>query len=724
MTPSDIKIKNSIDDNLEIISSYFNDKNSTIEKIKHIITSNISFQIKKINKLKTNFKNKIIDVSTYVKKITKSRYDSIKNYISSNIKNICIKCKCLKEFPNYIISQLNKIKKYLSLIKDKIINVFKNAIEYIIPIGNFLKNQFFKVIKITDNLLNKIPSNIWKTFKMIFSPLAKVLTWFKNIGVMALSYIWDGVKTIFSAGFFAIKTIATYAYKGTKFFFQWWFKMLVNTLLNPALWIINIPLFLLITYATFTAFSTVLATSISIIAPILNVSFDILKTVGSWIWSGISWVWDFVNKQYQGSFLQKIVNSVWNSIQDTEIYKSLSSYFSTIYDWGKSVFEWIQSSIVYKKIIDLFTSAKDLFFGEKSTKTSTLLRQILESIVDAPSKYIPEKFKDYIRSNFSAILPTKYGRGSLLSTLDTDIKQHNEKLAYNKLQLEILNLKKSDSTISPDRIDKILDSLYNQYAKEYELSPESYKKLAGDAFDKIINKNNTIIEDTSSIVKDLEYMKNQKSKILDGIITLNEEANEVIFNNIDKIISKKYETKNAISIDTEKEYQNIIENQKELQKNYNSMTTLSDLSFISTTSAIGTFQSIGSDLFYVAGVGHKLIGLDRIGENYFDASKQALENSKTWSYAERVQNAKNQIGKQLPVVKNKDGNIISDKILKLDDYGINYVQEKVKNIKYDMDKINKKDPINNITIIEDHNTHIESHELYTMSQLSKGLLRN
>jgi hypothetical protein len=240
---------------------------------------------------------------------------------------------------------INSFKKFAFSSIKKVWGLLKKTSKYVINVGikilDFLLVPFKLGWKFIDGFLSSLSPQGWGVIKKVSSVIFDAATWVWKIGKKMVEYIWEGVKTIFKFGYDVMSTVGTTIYKGAKFLFSFWFKMLTNTLFNPAMWLINVPIFLALTGVMFLALGTVTSLLMDLTIPLIKPLLKLSQNVLGWLWSGIKFLWKWVKKQYDGSWLQKFINTyivdgIFSWFMNIEIVQKVVNFVKLAYNWLKT----------------------------------------------------------------------------------------------------------------------------------------------------------------------------------------------------------------------------------------------------------------------------------------------------------------------------------------------------------------------------------------------------
>jgi hypothetical protein len=736
-----IKLINQRISNVENILS----QNNSIE-LSSIIKNTITYQLQKINNAKKAINKKIQNTKENIKKLYKSQKNKIQALIKNSIGSLTNN-KCIKAFLNGIKTIFNNSKKLITGMKEKFKNLLKGVFDILSSVKSFIFDKVVSGFATINKLLYGIPGKTWATISYIFKTVYKVFNWTLKIGKMALEFVWSGIKTIFNAGLSVISTSLNYLTKGTKAFFSWWFKMFIKTMFSPTMWIINIPLFAAITAVTFSAAAIVLAVSSSIILPIFETTFSIVKTVGGWIYEGISWLFHWLASQYNGSFLQKeIVDPFIGFIKDN-IPETIKNLYGTVISWGETAYKWINQkgggiiNTIKKTIKDITNAYKEYPGKTAFTKfLNFLVNKEFTWDIPGTNKQIalpllPALAKNYLKSKYGFILSYEGTPHSIYSATQLEIKRSESQLVSSSIELEYAKLfkegekqgKKLSSTEILKKLDEaIIPTLSSTVAKT--ISDRSFKnaieKGIENAQTSYLYKNEQYIN--PEVVKSLAYSLSQlrlniekmKTGFYDGrnhyiikdmVNSINATSGQIY--NIQKRIStiKNVERggKDIIALVDAYNKQEIklslLPSQKEREKSKEFLD------------ARNTAQ-IARDWLRIGIMGYRASTVYESDVREYAAVKNNTSIVIPFRNESDIEKAHGDI-----IIPNKQE---MNKTIALDNRGIEFIRSKVKEILIPkQENIKENDDNTNITIIEEHNNYTDSYELYTMNQLSQGILR-
>lgn len=727
--------KDNVSADKSVIDSMLNNIESGIkqnsEGFKDSFTSSLRQQIDKINKANiekmvkrdNNIKKSIKQVSqSFIKKTNKVILKSIKS-------SLCNVGDCISETLAILSNVYKKTLKSIKSVKEQSVKFFKSINS---TFGTF--NKYFRSIVRSglsqfDSLVGKLAPKQWNMIKYLFNNTMKVFSWIKTVGMAAIDFVWSGVKTIFKFAYNVTSTSIEYLYKGAKGFFGWWFKMLLNTIFNPGMWITNIPLFILITGAAISALSMLFSIGASIIMPLFETTFDIFKTVGGWIWDGITFVWEGIKKLYKGSYLEKnIIEPLWQSIENTDFYKSVSNIISTSYNFISNMYNDIKNSDFVKSATAVYNDIVSFFKNNISGNGgSTMLRSLFSSMIEKWP--IPGNAKTFIESKFGFVLASaKTGGLVLLDKINQDIKFRESEVLRHKLEYEYIS--NSNLGKSQEEIESILKKSIEQYSNSLftDLSSGDIKDLM-----KTVKANSEAIKSKkmgfvgklslSTELDDLERLKRVKQLMISGSLNA---ADPNTINTILDIINSSTTVTDTIK----KSRVYISGNLSNLEFDISSIDKILDRANKNMV-AKSTFGNV-KDFTPLTKFEKFRKAYLNVGEvaNYMVTSLLPIENTRPFANkAVEINTGQQLIFPLTPQTPEIIKSITSNDVLP--------TSIKITTPSKEVSAYSKKlpEPINNedkkenstipqhITIFDETKNMVESYGIYTMSQLSKGSLR-
>jgi len=723
-------INKNIEDRIQVINTQLdniqNNLSNEYDDIKNIVNKKLTLQIKNLYKI--HFNQKINNTSNFRKRV--------KQYIKNKFTAIDDN-KCLKKIPYMIEGLINKSENIIKSGFSSLTNIFKYGIDILSSFWSFLSTSFYKSVETVNNLLYGIPGKMWESFKNLFSPIGKVISWVVGIGTVAFEYIWKGVSTIFKIGIDALYTISSYVYKGAKWFFIHWFKMLVNTIINPTLWIVNIPLFILITTVALSALGIVLISSAAIILPILEKTFDLLNTVGGWIYDGISWIVKWISTQYKDSWLQnEIVNPFIKYIQE-HMPAPIKEFYNKIVNWGTIAIDWVQKKLypIQQFITEQIGNVKE-FLGKN--KGQTFFRTFLNVLINLP---LPATFKNSIKRQFGFIIQTVAGTGipliPLMDQVSGQISATQKNIVSNFIELQFEKMKKENPEIDEKSLinklnSEILPDMMSTTG--INLSDEDMQNAVKSGIDKAKNaldgklefiNDNYIKVQTSALFELYRLKKIMLSgdlNALDPKVYADIEAKLTPLQTYTDSINVRRTSKSPSqeNIDKLSNYMTMV------KRKYDTLSTKQSLKEYDTAksehdTALNSLHLIFSD-FFVDTVQSQSMGMFRVTASYTEAVRGQLTPSVGTLSDTSLYTA-------IPEIPHANGNIIIPsktdvtKTIPLNTKGAQYIRDKIKEINYDKNIFKQSSKTNITTIIDQNIEQHESYEIYTLNHISKGILR-
>jgi hypothetical protein len=599
-------------------------------------------------------------------------------------------------------------------------------------VTDFLLGPFKLGWKIVDKFLTSIAGPLWVPLKSLVGSGFRIVSWVAGIGKTALQYIWSGVSTVFKIGFKAISQTASLVTKGVKSFFGWWFKLLFNTIFNPAMWIINIPLFVGISSVIFTAVGTLVTASGGLFAVALDNLIprlmNVAEVIGGWVWSGVQSFFGWLNKQYQSSWFQKFFNYVWSTMKNT-----LTGWFGgnqvavNFFNWIYDAYQWVKenSSGVIQWVAEKIDNVRGYI---RSTPSKTLLGAFVKWLEPYAGK-IPglQIGLDLLQQKFGFVLSgtTEAIRGEIQRKKEDILR---ETLATNIYELQTKGLSQAD-------IEKALNNTVSQLQPTIvgDVSADVLKRIKSEAYlsaqkgpDALVGKKHIDRQ-----LKELAKMLNLDNTIkFGGLNALDPSTIESINNRLSASMLVTRTPRNKEKYDGQIETQGLIAHLRNVSDNINtSRLALTLPEYFQQNSDLLT-SSTNTDRYLslskaftntVLATPANWLGYDVKATDYFEMDRNAEGVNKAIIQGDEAVNSAN---KQ----RFAHGGIVAPKeinnVIPLNAIGREYIRSRISDIKIpEADKINKKeDAIRNITIIEETTIQHDSYELYTMSQIAKGIL--
>lgn len=738
----------SINTTIQNIKSTLNTNNkSEYHDVENITKNKFSEQIKKIYKLQLKENKKNI----YKSNLALQKYIKIKLATLENN-------KCLSKIPYMIEDLINNSENFIKEGFKKISSAFKYGTKILKSLFSFASNTLYKGGQILNNLLFGIPEKIWEGAKYIFNTIASAFSWVIKIGKIALEYIWLGVSTIFNFGISTLSTIAEYAYKGTKWFLIHWFKMMINTLVNPALWIINIPLMIIITTAALAAFSALVSGGIlvsSMLVSVFSTIAEITVVIGNWIWDGISFVAAWIKKTYKDSWLETNIINPFIKFIDDNIPESIKILYEKVVNWFDVTTGWVESNFlpIKNSISDIITNITNEF---KQHTGQTYFQTIINTLTS--SAWFPGTLKRKIYSSLGFILSDQAGNYSIRQkikiqkdALQSGIISSTAEYGYEKLKQKNPNLTDED--------------LLKIFKKEYGGKLHSISNLSEDITNLQINSG---IQNAKKAIDKKEFLDptfinsliegySQLEKLSETIDTGRLDPNNIntlnfIDNNLDSattLISKiSSAPHNQIILDDIDILQKLNDEGLKL-KVFSPIQNAKDIiekSKLSLTQEISEEWNNGWSSYLPNVITIKaIIGASKWWSYEVSSiiDRRPGESRREWRRRKDKEEQDKEIKKReeeekafeakkystYNVIPNALGNIIFpnktdvNKTIPLNTAGAEFIRKKIKEINFDQNKQKETPQSSIITIIEQKYEYQESYELYTMNQFSKGILR-
>jgi hypothetical protein len=763
------------------------------KKIKSIIEKLTEETNKKNKDLEKHISSLKTDVSVYKKaasKVFKALTDSMNKYVVefSSAKN--------EDKLYYLVKPLfSNVGKASTWITDKMGSAYdfskrflsiglefaSNAIHCV---SKFLFGPFKLAWGIVDSLLTKLTGPIWRAIKGVVSSATKVVKWFVKTGIDAILYVWKGFSTIFKVGFTIVSKAVQYLAYGTKAFFGWWFKLLSNTIFSPSMWIVNIPLFLVLCFAIVSAITLLLTAGVASLVLVEGAfagAMNVVESVGSWIWSGVSGMFGWLKNEYESStWLKPTIDKAYKSISDSieswwgthEHVRAAFSWINTSYNWIKTnltpIVSWVEDE--YNKVISFFSSVSK----------KTLVEKYVDILNHIPGtgfviSYLTSKFGFAFASGINDQLRKKIQDEKVLGFQET-------------LQNALISIPKNLN-------EKDFNALVNKNIDT--LQTGAFGGLSTDAVENIKNQVIANIKkgeggfSDENILARVKYVDELEAKLKltrSGLLDANNAKDKEFIEKLLKsgILLDKQAMPTS-NIPTPAQFDELIENEKKIQLQDATLRNIATNIEAQDAESIKRSQSIVSrtldawsldigtlwdfskpyarDTGIIAGV---LADKTSTALSYYKGKADALDatvynklsstgvgrllygSASAPGTSSSITNNQSNIpfpalaapspGPQSPSTETADidislsehhfamGGIVppaAKNILPLDSIGRDYIRSKIKDIRLPDDEIKKqKDITNNITIIEESSNNMESHELYTMRQLSKGLLGN
>jgi hypothetical protein len=744
-------------------------------------------------------------------------YETIKTTISKTYENIS-----------------RVVKDVSALISAPIIAGYEFAKTCLSCMSSFVFGIFKSGWKILDSLLTTLGGPVWGAIKSIIGAGISTVKWVVSFGVDALGFIWSGVKTIFSFTFGPVITASKYLIGGAKVFFDWWFKMLIKTVLSFSP--LNVILFGVITGTILLGIGALLVAggvvASTIIKPVLAGVFKVTQVIGNWVWNGITLFFDWIKQQYDDSpMFKKVVEDAWAGITKTfHSWFGGESILKSAFIWIKDAYNWLTKSgrATFDKISKQFEKVQN--FINKSP-SGTILSGFIEFLKKFES--VPG-VKTALKILGNTVGVSTSGQ---LNAIREQLRTQKKNTFRDILEHNILQMKKDDFTDAQIK-DRLQNDIVPKLSHSFELEEkdtqdaiEEATKTAQNAYEgKVGLVDAKFIEHNLHNIGELQVREAQAlqgdidengQKQIDDFLSRNRE-----FQNQENTVRNVFGIKGgALTSDEAQDLLNYANSAFETFKtsrqtqsrgefdqleNPNNKGQSAWEQFSTNRSLIGGGQGALRELLPISqflafgGQGHSELGTFKISEDntqtssrteaalgvstslpnlpefggtggifdplvgklmaeHFDGKgyqftpglKTTLRNrlvegltkilkgdnpeneykllmnlinnypNMPMFVSEMTQAAKSAISKRNPSFKGAKGLIANGfgKILPLDASGQEFIKEQVKGIKLADDKKTPlKEELRNITIIEETVANKESYQIYTISQMAKGIL--
>lgn len=504
-----------------------------VERLEKLTLSSSSVRVKKKTSIydivfKVDINEKIDEVNASIK-LMKEMY---REKLRTKVRETIIKHRIFKTKEEEIVNKkieetIEKVSNVLGSIKDFTINsidkvwgLIKKTAKYVtnvaIRIIDFLLGPFRLGWRLIDGFLTGLSPQLWNTIKKVSATIGTAAMWVWKIGKKMLEYVWEGVKTIFKFGYEVMATVASTLYKGGAFLFKFWFRMLINTLLNPAMLIINLPIFLGITSALFIALGSVTSIIIDLALPLLNQTFKIGESVLSWVWGGLQTFWKWITTTYKGSWLERavdeyIVNGVYSWFMDIDIVKKVVKYIKLGYNWlqenGKIVIDYAVKGInIIKKYISEMS-------GESFVVKFINLLNSNEWLKMAPGT---SKLVEYLNKKFGFLPGIRNGAIVAPENLQT-VRSNIQSFSKQKIQttLEYQSLKMIQEGKTEEEITKYLnETVISSLSKEISDSKMSEQEISENINSRLKQAQQIIKSGGKGAIPDYEKALSDQSKMI------------------------------------------------------------------------------------------------------------------------------------------------------------------------------------------------------------------
>jgi len=419
-------------------------------------------------------------------------------------------------------------------------------------LGKFLLGPFKAGFKIADKLMYFSLGPAWTAVKNAVGSIGKIAKWVIGTGWQAISLIGDGIKALLSFPYDALKTTGTWVLKGTKAFFGWYFKNLFTTLFSPSMWIINIPIFVGITYAMFrvfeTAFDLVSGPIYQTMKNLFNKATDKLADFTEWLWAGVkegfNWI---INvhigknniKEYLSDFSDRVKVMLSQWFGPSTLLGDTIKWVKSAYTWTKDVFDkWYDSSAsvfssivkyvkempgktLAAKLVNKLENFKISFLGYEVTATS--LFPFLKNSVNT------------LKRKYGFVM---YGQGDAVSkTLELE----KQKVLTAALEREIVSMQQQGmskesiaKTVDETILPKLQQTIFGKISSE--AISESKMQAYSGASDVISGRKGLVGDDVfNKRISSIQTLTEQLSAINSGIVEYNDETSNRIKSTLDYI---------------------------------------------------------------------------------------------------------------------------------------------------------------------------------------------
>lgn len=604
-------------------------------------------------------------------------------------------------------------------------------------ITTFFMIPFKAAWKVIDHILS-YTGPIWDTIKKVLMTAGHVVKWVVGVGIQAIGFIWKGISTIFKGAYTAISSVAKYLIHGVEGFFSWWFKGLFSFMFSPAMLLITLPSLIFIGIGVITAINALVFSSVGVLLPVAQAVIEDLvqgfEIIGSWVWSGVKAFFSFVESEYKGSWLQSFVNKMYDDIQKSVIgllggHKNISSALS----WLSNAEKWIEVNYdgIVKWVGTEVKKTQDFF---KDFSKETLLEHYMNFLGNYKNVPGVGMAYDFLQRRFGF---TK--AGGISNQIENQIKLQKSKGFQESIENVIL----ANSNMSAEALDSKIND---------EIIPKLQSTIFGGLDDKTIA--DIISKAHASVKRGVKFtapkqiensgdyiavLQSQLAKINAGQLnsenagTRDELLNDVLAGST-YISSANTSSLKYSSEDIQKQLEHL---QDKMQQ----------YAFVQTFQTSSEYHNQNLDYNVLGTSTNKqrynllakegqgiLAGIDNVGIGAANFLVGNGYKNEGWTPKDSVLETDPDLSDTtqsglagLNTANFAFGGIVSkemNNILPLDNLGRDYIRSKVKDIpSADIGKSNRKeDDIRNITIIEEHSSLKESYELYTMNQLSKGIL--
>jgi hypothetical protein len=746
------------------------------EEIRELVDS-------KMKESNTNVEKKVTDVYSQLQNMDKENSEIAKS-AEQNIStpNITVEQKKnekqLQE-NNFIINQIftlpkikNELEQISIRIKEKQETIIKSSsclkyareiktglkliTTWTMGLGRILTNFSFKMVAKVINASLVITKNVLSTIKIYGTKITNILLsipiqvisasiktlgfilnysiitplkWFWSVGTAALSYVWKGIKTIFGVGWTVIKSAVDILGSGVMVFGRWMTKLFINTLTNPLSLLIMVPALLMLMEPILNGLTKFISTSLNIFVKSINEIHKPVILIKKYIWSGVEYVLDWVNKnivntnlfdfsgllETLGAFTKNTLNDIfgkeniektkniiigtynWIKTNGSSAIDVTKNILQSIFDFSKTVGE----KGVKRYLIDVIESSPLL----KNTDIGDWIRKQLiarlneslrpEEISKKIDVYIKETetslSRQLIAQQYTLIDTTKFSREQIRESMREKFKSVFMNLTEKELNENILigiSMGKDIKKGKLDPINIVALNLYQDRLKQLQVAKFTIDSGAIDV--------------NTEAFKDIELeIKNNQDRFKEQLTTLR--TSQIKNMNKNKVLTQyslnKYLNNLKDSIERSKQ---IIDFTPQME--HDTKTVFMDILIKSANETARLFDPSG----YYTGAG--------------------LRDRKEWDAALQFDPSDN-IYETQSIPKLEMGGVVNPAdnfVSKLNDESSKFIKENLKNIDIDLDALKKrrenKKIKQNIINITPNKIQSETCELYTMKQLSKSLL--
>lgn len=610
----------------------------------------------------------------------------------------------------------------------------------------FVNKPVTMVITGIDTLLGKLFGNYWSVIKKVTTNvIIKPVTWFIKLGFTAIEYIWTGLKTIFSIGMDVIYKVVDIVGYGLKKLFKFSVKLITSTIMtlfNPLTWLALIPLLLLGGELVMDVLSTALIGG-AFIGEIAIEGLKITGTIISFLWDGVKKFFDNVDNVtgFSGwistifNFLSDSVTSLLVSIfgkdKIDKFFKITNEVLSYFIDLGKTGINYIQTMI---------------------NDTISVFNEIDET-PGGLTVYVLDKLSQYEATGFASPLINGYMKGvirkvhamlgfkytSNVRAIDTLLQTQKNSLVTDMLQNYYVSMSKeglSEAEITTRLSKDIIPLLSSTYKKPIESFSKQYVGIAiKKAKGYMQSGKGAITQDLlNSSMMTINRAEAIKQLIISGKIDASSDQTNALIETLKQnqfdVESKRTKVFTGINKGIETTVANLdqynnnfrisLQDYKtQINKKLNNMP-ISKLSAFSDALS-HTFSLVGAawDTMDDSNDDTRAKGVAKL-VNWSDVSRDSISQDSIMALPSPILPQINVTNTTTPK-KMADGAVIdrNDIIMKLDADSIKYVRNQIKQL----DITPKEDEVTNITNIHKTSTiTMQTHQLYTLKQLSRGIL--